>query len=458
MKPISCHWVFKKKYDQNGVLTRHKARLVANGSKQQYGIDYEETFAPVVKFITLRLLLALCAFYDWECDHIDFDTAFLNGILQEIVYMFQPPGFVSKAFPNRVLRLIKTIYGLKQSPCEWYRALHAYLVSQGFQRLDTDNGLYIRKNGEKMIILAVYVDDLLIFGNDKPEIKLFKERIAKEFKVKDLGPVKFIVGMEVQRDRKARTIKVVQCQYAKDLLERFHMDRATPSDTPEESSKILTKDGFKDHPKSKPLTTEPYLELVGALIYLMVCTRPDLAHSVGVLSRYMSDPKRDHWNAAKRVLRYIKNTTDVGIVFGGQQKLRLEGYSDSSFANDIDDRKSTAGYGFMLNNGIISWSSKKQPTVAQSTTEAEYMGLSTASAEAVWLNNLLVELGFRTPNEPVKLYGDNQGSLMLSTNPKYHNRTKHIDIIYHHIRELIERKKIDLEYMPTKMMLAYRIY
>jgi transposase InsO family protein len=513
-KAIKTKWIWKKKFDKNGNIERHKARLVAKGFTQKSGIDYTDTFSPVVKFVTIRILLALAAKFDWEIEQMDFVTAFLNGELEEEIYIEQPEGYIIEGQKDKVLRLKKSLYGLKQSPREWNKKLHKHLTDVGYKRLLTDYGVYVKHSGDDIIILAVYVDDLVIFGNNKSKINDLKLNLAEVFKIKDLGELKFILGIEVIRNRKEKTITITQRQYIKNVLERFEMINCKPVRSPLDPNIKLKKEE-----NAEPLSTStPYMEAVGSLIYAMVATRPDIGYATGLVSRYMSNPKRTHWLAVKHILRYLKGTMNYGITYKGNSSNPLIGYSDSDWASDVDDRKSTSGNCFVLCDGAVSWFSKKQATVARSTVEAEYVSLGNACTEAVWIamflketnlakfitdpkmmisgssmqindkctkgtkrkhhiedeatddnlhKKLKTDMGLSHPaqvknnlkqnlNEglQITILGDNQGSIALAKDPKNHARTKHIDIQYHFIRELVERKQIHLAYISTNEMVA----
>jgi hypothetical protein len=438
--------VFTKKYNADGTLNKYKARLVIKGYGQKEGIDYSQTFAPVVKFTSLRTLLSYAAVNDWEIEQMDFVTAFLNGDLEEQIYMEQPEGLEIKGQEDKVYILKKSLYGLKQAPRQWNKKLTEYLLSYGFKQLISDNGVFVKNTSNEILIVTVYVDDILVMGQSKFEISKFKGEVGKKFKVNDLGPVHYIIGLEIKRDRKNRTLTMSQTKYIKDMLNRFNMKDAKPISTPADPTNIISKDG-----KSLKECI-PYQEAIGSLIYCMVCTRPDIAYIVGVLSRYMAAPKEHHWNCIKRVLRYLKGTIDSKITYGPKRQ-EILGYSDANYAADIDDRKSTGAYIFTSNNGAVSWVSKKQQTVAKSTTEAEYMALSQAASEALWFRSFLYELGMSN-KEPILIYGDNQGALKIAQNPQFHNRTKHIDIVYHFIREKISKGQIKVIFVPTKEMIA----
>jgi hypothetical protein len=293
----------------------------------------------------------------------------------------------------------------------------------------------------------IYVDDILIASNDKDLIRDLKQELMTTFDARDMGDVESYLGMKIVRDRASRIIKLSQGLMTKNLVEKYGMEDSKTKSTPLGLNIKLTAD------EGEPLDTDiyPYSQLVGSMMYLAVCTRPDIAYAVGALARFMAKPTAVHWQAAKGVLRYLSGTTDYGITFGPGE-LELLGYCDADFAGDTDTRRSTTGFVFLLGGGSISWSSKRQATVAVSTTEAEYMGAAAAVKEALWLRNLLSDFGLAIT--PVKIYGDNQSTLKLLRNPISSLRSKHIDVIYHFARERVMKGDITFAYVNTSKMLA----
>ena len=276
-----------------------------------------------------------------------------------------------------------------------------------------------------------------------------KRKLSGQFLMEDLGEIKYILGMTVKRDRQAGTLSIDQRSYLEGVLQRFGMENCNPVSTPLEPGKQLRKSTEEE----EGVDTHKYQEIVGCLIYASITTRPDIAHAVNILSQHMAKPNNEHWIAAKRVLRYLKGTTDIGIVFRKSDNFELVGYSDADWAGDVDGRKSTSGYVFLLGGNIISWASKKQPVVALSTTEAEYIALCLATQEAVWLRRLLASIG-QQQKIPTTIFEDNQGTISMSRNPRNHSRTKHIDIKFHFVREAIERHETDIVHCTTQDMVA----
>ena len=441
--PIPVKWVFKVKRDATGNVERYKARLVAKGFRQREGIDYEEVFAPVSKYTTLRTLLAMAAARDLEIHQLDIKTAFLNGELEEDVWIQQPPGYDTGG-DGMACHLHKSLYGLKQAPRAWHTKLKEELEALGFIPSAADPALFL-KAGPDPVYLLTYVDDILVITGSITELRATKDQIMAAFEARDLGEASFFLGMDIIRDRNNRTIRLAQTRLTASLLSKYGMEEAKSVSTPLSTATKLTKDG-------EPLdtSTNGYSQLIGSLMYLSVCTRPDIAQAVGALARYMAAPTGSHWQAAKGVLRYLAGTANYGITFG--DSLNLEAYCDADYAGDIDTRRSTTGYVFILGGGAISWSSRLQPTVAASTTEAEYMAAAYAIKEALWLRTLLNELDMNIGT--ISIYADSQSAIKLLKNPVFSMRSKHIDVIYHFARERVARKDITFKYIATNMMVA----
>jgi len=347
VKPIGLKWVYKTKKDATGVITKHKARLVAKGYVQQQGIDFEEVFAPVARLESVRLLLAHAATQGWALHHMDVKSAFLNGVLQEQVYVEQPPGFVLRGHESKVLHLVKALYGLRQAPRAWYAKLDSSLIELGFQRSTSEHAVYLRGAGEHRLIVGVYVDDLVITGGNNDIITKFKEEMKAKFKMSDLGLLRYYLGLEVTQSEAG--ITVCQSTYAARILESAGLTGCNPSHTPMEPRLKLSK--FSTAPSVDPTM---YRSIVGSLRYL-VNSRPDLAYSVGYISRFMENPTTEHLSAVKRVLRYVAGTLHFGCRYRRKTRAQLVGYSDSDLAGDIDTRKSTTGVVFFLGGNVITW-------------------------------------------------------------------------------------------------------
>jgi len=440
-KAIGLKWVFKLKRNADGEIVKHKARLVAKGYVQKHGVDYDEVFAPVARIDTVKLILALAANRGWKVHHLDVKTAFLNGDLEEEVYVVQPEGYAVKGKEQCVLKLSKSLYGLKQAPRAWNIKLDKSLKKLGFAKCPSESAVYKREDGEATIILGVYVDDLLITGNVPSEIDKFKQQMSAEFEMSDLGLLSYYLGIEVEQHDDFITLK--QAGYAKKILARFGMEGCNTTKVPMNPGTKLDEDK-----KGKRVDTTEYRSVIGCLRYLLH-TRPDLAFSVGIVSRHMEKPTVMHQNAVKQILRYVQGSADHGLVYtkGGGPEV-LVAYSDSDHAADTVGRRSTAGMAFYLNGCLITWGSQKQKTVALSSCEAEFMAATVAAMQALWLRSLLSELT-STPRRTVTMFVDNNSAIALMKNPVFHGRSKHIDTRYHFIRECIERGQIVVKRVST---------
>jgi transposase InsO family protein len=453
-KLVSCKWVFKVKHNADGSVERYKARLVARGFTQTEGVDYHETYAPVVKMTSIRVLLSIVAIHDLELHQMDVKTAFLNGVLEEEIYMQQPEGFVEPGKEHLVCKLKRTLYGLKQSPRVWYQTIDKFFANMGLKRVEGDYGLYVIWSEEVKCIIALYVDDLLLACNSVAYMDKVKQALHSEYDMKDLGEAKFVLGIEIERDRSRREIYLNQQHYIENVLERYRMSDCKPVSTPMESNFKLTKSSAEVNEREKQeMETVPYQSAVGSLMYAMTCTRPDIAFAVSTVSRFCSNYNSSHWAAVKRIMRYLKGTAGYRLKLGGGTEVLLSGYCDADWAGDLDERKSTTGYAFYIGDGVVSWNSKRQQTVALSTAEAEYMAATQATKESLWLKQLLGELGL-VQSQPVLIRSDNQGCIALTKNPAYHSRTKHIDIRHHFIRDSVEVGDIELRYVATDDMAA----
>ena len=450
---VGSKWVFRAKKDAAGKIIRYKARLVAQGFSQIPGVDYFDTFAPVARLASIRTVLAFAASENLETGQIDIKGAYLNGKLtvDERIYMHQPPGYAKGSF---VCRLKKTLYGLKQSGRRWYQKLVEIMTALKFSRCEVDQAVFFRRNEEKnlLIIVLVHVDDCSIVASSQPLIDRFKIEITKHVEITDLGALHWILGIEVQRVREERKILLSQRSYIDSILRRYGLDDLKPISTPMDPNARLTS-------AQSPTTSDdiakmrdvPYHEAIGSLMYASLGTRPDITFAVQMLSRFATNPGSAHWDAVKRVFRYLKGTRKLWLSYGGKDG-ELEGYADAD-GSMMEDRKAISGYAFIVNGGAISWSTKKQEIVSLSTTESEYIAATYASKEALWLRSL-IHILFGTPLSTTTLFSDNQSAIALTKEHQYHARTKHIDVRYHFIRWIVEEGKIRLIYCPTDDMVA----
>jgi hypothetical protein len=385
--------------------------------------------------------------------------AYLKGELDEEIYMELPDGAKYPGKEGWVWRLKKPLYGLKQAGRQWKRKLDKAMEKLGFRKSRADDCLYIlRENGKVILLVLVYVDDMALAGKTVATIKAFKTSLGNIFEITDLGELEHILGIQVERDRKARTITLNQTAYIEDLLYRHRLRDCAPVSTPLAVKDRLSTEQSPSTPAEQTEYNEyanglVYAECLGGVLYATQ-TRPDIQHAVGVCAQFSANPGRAHLEALKRIFRYLKGTARYGLTLGRKDgQLDLIGWTDSDWAQDPDTRRSLGGFVFDIAGGSVSWSSKKQPTVALSTVEAEYMAASNATKEAIWLRVLLEDLGFPQMTATT-IHADNQGCIALSKNPVAHSRAKHIDIRHHFIRERIARREIDLQFCPTTQMIA----
>uniref|UniRef100_A0AAV1UAI6 Integrase catalytic domain-containing protein n=1 Tax=Peronospora matthiolae TaxID=2874970 RepID=A0AAV1UAI6_9STRA len=447
-RAIGTKWVFKIKRKADGSIEKYKARLVAKGFRQKYGIDYTETFSPVVKHVTLRMVIAISKHFGWPIDQLDVVTAFLYGVMKEQVFCVIPEG-VELDSTFDCLELVKSIYGLKQASRVWNETFDEYVCSIGFQVSDFDPCLYIKTSDGHCVFILVYVDDVLVTGSSLELIAQTKNDLKTRFEMTDSGKCAFVLGIELL-DGEDGSVTLCQRRYVDDILKRFGMDDCKAVASPVDmSSRLVSSDATTK-------VDAPFREAVGALMHLTTATRPDIAFAVGYVSRFMENPQEEHWVAVKRIFRYLQGTKTHGICYKPSARIDFRGYSDADWAGDLTDRKSTSGYTFMLLGAPVSWGSKKQPSVSLSTSEAEYIALSLSIQEGKWIHRLLCEIVMAANEEGPELmiHEDNQSCIKMTKNPVNHGRAKHIDIKYHHIRDEVKRGEVKLKYCETAVMLA----
>ncbi|KAJ3661597.1 hypothetical protein Zmor_005987 [Zophobas morio] len=469
-KVVGSRIVLRNKYKSDGTFERRKARLVAQGFSQQPGIHFTETFAPVARFSSIRLMASLAARHDMAIKQFDVETAYLNGELNEEVFM-EPPKELQRALGSiidnetdsstvakatsllqelrkgdRVCLLKKSLYGLRQAGRNWYTKLDSTLKELGAIPTASDPCLFRLKSGRDVVLIAIYVDDILIASRNRKKIAEIGRELAQRFEIKALGDVKHCLGVEFQREDGRVTMH--QRGYIKDVLSRFGMSDCKPVATPIDLGTKLEK----NIDQSQEDLALPYRELVGALIYLSSTTRPDIAFAVSRLGQFNNCYGPEHWRAAKRVLRYLKGTMNVGLAFGADDG-PIRAFADADWGASTEDRRSYTGYVFLLNGGPLSWEAKKQRTVALSTTEAEYMALSECVKEGLYLQRFLRELGFDDLANLV-IHCDNRSCLQLAENPTFHGRSKHIDIRHHFVRDVLKNGQVRVSYVPTDDQVA----
>ena len=422
-KTIGCKWVFKKKTDMDGKVHTYKARLVAKGFKQTHGIDYDETFSPVAMLKSIRILIVIAAYHDYEIWQMDVKTAFLNGNLLEDVYMTQPEGFVQPKNSGNVCKLQRSIYGLKQASWSWNLRFDESVKGFGFVKNEDEPCVYKKISGSVIVFLVLYVDDILLIGNDIPTLQSVKSWLGKCFSMKDLGEATYIIGIKIYRDRSKRLIGLSQSAYIDKVLKRFSMQDSKRGYLPMSHGITLSKSQYPNTKDERERMSKiPYASTIGSIMYVMLCTRPDVSYALSITSRYQSDPGESHWTAVKNILKYLRRFKDMFLVYGGlEDDLVLNGYTDASFQSDKDDFRSQSGYVFCLKGGAVSWKSSKQSTVADSTTEAEYIAASDAAKEAVWIKKFITDLEVvPSLTNPVDVYCDNNGAIAKAKEPRSH--------------------------------------
>jgi Reverse transcriptase (RNA-dependent DNA polymerase) len=394
----------------------------------------------------------LSALEDLHLHSIDISHAFINGDLDEEVYMQQPEGFALGS-PDQVLRLRKSIYGLKQVSRMWYQKLQSVLVEMGFECVRVDSSIYVYSKGTTRIILPVFVDDITLASNSLEAIESVIKELSSHFRLRDLGPTSFLLGIQITRDRPNHSISLCQHQYILDLLERFSMSDCKPVLTPMLPGLRLSSSMCPQSPQEVvAMKDTPYVSAVGALLYLATATRPDIAHTVSLLCRFNNNPGMEHWKAVKHLFRYLKGTVDLQLTYSPSPSRSGEPfvtYTDSDHGGDPDTSRSTSGYLLCIGTGAVSWSSKLQSLVALSTTEAEFIAAVEAGKEIMWMRNLLQELGFPV-SQPSTFHIDNQSALSVAKNPEHHGRMKHLDMRYFWLRDAVEQGILTPAYVPTE--------
>jgi hypothetical protein len=452
MNVIGCRWVYKIKKDMFGNTQRYKARLVAKGYNQRYGVDYDLTHAPVLRYNSLRVILALSATTNRRLYQLDIKTAFLNADVKEDIYMEVPEG-VNVDGTVYVCKLLKALYGIKQAPHVWNENINAYLITLGYTPCEKDPCIYYKKsrNGHN-IIIGLFVDDILISctTDDNDEWNEDKKKLSSQYELNDMGEAHYLLGMKIEKHE--NKIQLHQSKYVKNKLQQFRMEECSEQTTPETTTTLRANDGSKQE-KEEPL----YRAIVGSLIYIQTSTRPDITHAVNMVTRYMRQPTVTHMTAAKRILRYLKGTTNCGLVYemnsSNNSSVTITGYCDADWGGDQDDRRSTTGYCIFINNNLVSWNTHKQATVALSSAEAELNAIVDATKEVMWLVQLLTEMHVNVTT-PVILHVDNQSAMKMSTHTAEYDRSKHIQIRSSFVRENINSNTIKLEWIPTQLQLA----
>ena len=444
-KAVGSRWVFARKSGPNKEVI-HKARFVAKGFAQIEGVDYTDTFSPTAKMTTIRMLIQLAAEKGMKVHQLDVKTAYLNAPLDCEVYLEPPKGFTEFGEGGTVLvwKLHKSLYGLKQSGRNWNFVLSDFFRSIGFRQSEVDACLFVKFDNKYCLFVVIWVDDIIIATDSEKALTVTKNLLKKRFKMSDLGEISWFLGIEFHVSNSG--IAMSQSRYIEGVLERFGYSSCNPRSTPCESNLLK----YDKPANNTAADVKTYRQIVGSLIYAMTCTRPDLAFVVTRLSQSLENPSESDWMTVKHVMKYLKGTINQKLLYTKSENgLAISGFSDSDWAS-AKDRKSTTGYCFRLNpnSALIAWKSKKQPTTALSTCEAEYMALTAATQEAMFLAMLSKEFGLGS-TEPIHIRGDNASSINLVKNPVITQYSKHIDIKFHFIREKFNSRFIELSHVPT---------
>ncbi|GJU40276.1 putative ribonuclease H-like domain-containing protein [Tanacetum coccineum] len=421
-KAIGTKWVFRNKKYKRSIVVKNKVRLVAQGHRQEEGIDYDEVFAPVARIEAIRLFLAFASYKGFLVYHMDVKSAFLYGIIKEKVYVHQPPGFVDPAHPNKVYKVFKALYGLHQAPRAWYETLSSFSLENGFRRGTIDKTLFIKKTKSDIMLVQVYVDDIIFSSTKKSICTEFEEVMHKRFQISPMGELTFFLGLQ------------------------FDFCSIKTTTTPIESNKPLVKDE-----DGVEVDVHEYRSMIGSLMYL-TASRPDIMFAVCAYARFQVTPKASHLHVVKRIFRYLKHQPKLGLWYPRDSPFELEAFLDSNYAGASLDRKSTTGGCQFLGRRLISWQCKKQTIMANSTTKAEYVAAAHCYGQVLWIQNQMMDYGFNFMN--TKIHIDNESTICVVKNPVYHSRTKHIEIRHHFIRDCYEKRLIDVLKIHTDSNVA----
>jgi transposase InsO family protein len=461
-KVVGCKWVFDAKKNDKGEIVRYKARLVAQGFTQRWGVDYTETYAPTVRPESIRLLFALAAVKDLDLRQVDVKTAFLYGELPENEEVFMRPPEGIPGAGGTVWRLKKALYGLKQASMLWNKKLDGVLADAGFKRTVSDNCFYVKHGtGNKITLLIVHVDDILIASNDAVNVSSLMVKLKASFEIKDLGEARLMLGMKITRNRRERWIEVNQERMVGDIVQKYGdlVDQEFSTRerflAPGSREVQLTREMEASTVEEKrEMGEKPYRELVGCLTYLATMTRYDIATEVGILSRFLNNPGREHWRAALRVVGYLREHPSRGLMFDarGRQDVTLSGFTDSDHAGDLDTRRSVSGWGVFLSGMLIAWGSKRQSVVTLSSTEAEWYAATQLAQQLLWSRSILGELGFNQ-EEAIVIHEDNNACIYAAHNSHY-KKMRHVDVRLMFLKELIAEKVFVFQRVASKDNIA----
>ena len=417
-KPLGYKWIFKRKLKDDGTIDKYKARLVVKGFRQKEGLDYFDTYSSVTRITSIRLLIALAAVYDLQIHQMDVKTTFLNGELEEEIYMEQPEGFIVPGQENKVCRLVKSLYGLKQAPKQWHAKFDKVMLSNGFKINECDKCVYIKNTPNHEVIVCLYVDDMLIISKNIIDINATKRMLSKSFDMKELGVADFILGIKIYRTPQGLALS--QSHYIDKVLDKFKYLNFKEVKTPIDLNLALAKN------KGESESQVDYAKVLGCLMYIMNCTRPYIACAISKLSRYTSNPNKTHWMAMRRVLGYLKHTQNFALHYKNYSAV-IEGYSDANWITSSTESKSTSRYVLTVGGGAVSWKSSKQTCIARSTMEAEFKAFDKAGEEAKWLRNFLEDIPFwPKPLTPIGIHCDSQAAIGRAGSVMYNGKSRHI--------------------------------
>jgi len=452
MNVIGTKWIFKKKNNNKGGVERYKARVVAKGFTQKHGVDYQETFAPVMKIKSLRIIIALSATTNTKrkLAQLDIKTAFLNASVSEDIYVQAPQGM--NIGRDNVLKLNKALYGIKQAPHEWNNNIDSFIISLGFKRCIKDTCVYVKMSKKQnTIILCLFVDDMMISYVNEDEREWFelKGKMMRKYELTDIGETNKILGMRVTH-RDGYTY-IDQQAYIREKLDEFNMSECITVSTPGDVNVMLGD-------KVGEVNRHVYLQIVGSLMHATHSTRPDITHATNIVCRFMSAPDENHMRAAKRVLRYLSGCVEYGLRYKNDESVygngvEITAYCDADWGGDKTDRKSTTGYCVYMNDNLITWNTQKQQTVALSTAEAELMAIVEAVKEVKWVSMLVSEMGYQV-RKPILIHTDNQSAKNITKHDTEHGRTKHIDIKHSFVCGEIKEGQVEIKSISSEQQMA----
>ncbi|GJZ98842.1 putative ribonuclease H-like domain-containing protein [Tanacetum coccineum] len=437
---IGTKWVFRNKKDERGIVVKNKARLVAQGHTQEEGIDYDEVFAPFARIKTIRLFLAYASFKDFVAYQMDVKSAFLYRKIEEEVYVCQPPGFEDPYFPNKVCKVEKALYGLHQAPRAWYVTLSTYLLDNGFYRGQIDKTLFIKRHKDDILLVQVYVDDIIFRSTKKQMSNEFETLMHKKFQMSSMGELSIFLGLQVKQ--KSDGIFISQYKYVAEILKKFDFALVKTASTLMETNKAFVKDE-----EAKDVDVHLYR----SMMYL-TASRPDIMFAICACARFKVTLKTSHFNAMKRIFRYLKGQPKLGLWYPRDSPFNLEAFSDSDYAGASLDRKSTIGGCQFLGKRLISWKCKKQTIVANPTTEAKYVAAANCCGQVLWIQNQMLDCGFNFMN--TKIHIDSESTICVMKNPVSHSKIKHIEIRHHFINDSYEKKLIQVIKIHTDQTVA----